>query len=136
MELHIIVCIKSVATKAPGTGIVRFADTADLNPFDRPALEVAISLVEVQGGTVTVLSMGPPSCAFILHEAMAMGGDRGILLSDARLADSDNWQPQRRSPPRSKNLLPSTWYFSEHGRMTATRDRSDRRPLSLSTRHW
>jgi len=89
MELHIIVCIKSVATKAPGTGIVRSADTADLNPFDRPALEVAISMVEEQGGTVTVLSMGPPSCAFILHEAMAMGADRGILLSDARLADSD-----------------------------------------------
>jgi len=89
MGLHIIVCIKSVITTAPENGIVRSADTAELNPFDRPALEVAISMVEEQGGMVTVLSMGPPACAFVLNEAMAMGADRGVLLSDARLVDSD-----------------------------------------------
>ena len=89
MGLHIIVCIKSVIIKAPENGIVRSADTAELNPFDRPALEMAISMAEEQGGTVTVVSMGPPSCAFVLNEAMAMGAGRGILLSDPRLADSD-----------------------------------------------
>lgn len=106
MGLHIIVCIKSVVTKAPENGIVRSADTAELNPFDRPALEVAISMVEEQGGTVTVLSMGPPSCAFVLNEAMAMGAGRGVLLSDARLADSDTLATSTALAGAIKKLVP------------------------------
>ena len=89
MAFHIITCIKAVATKTPANGISRTADTAELNPFDRIALERALALAEERNGTVTVLSMGPESCAFVLYEAMAMGADRGILLSDRRLADSD-----------------------------------------------
>jgi electron transfer flavoprotein beta subunit len=106
MKLHIIVCIKSVITKAPENGIVRSADTAELNPFDRPALEMAISMAEKQGGTVTVLSMGPPSCAFVLSEAMAMGADRGILLSDTRLADSDTLATSTALAVAIKKLTP------------------------------
>ncbi|HOO90145.1 MAG TPA: electron transfer flavoprotein subunit beta/FixA family protein [Syntrophales bacterium] len=106
MGLHIIVCIKSVITKAPENGIVRSADTAALNPFDRPALEVAISMAEKQGGTVTAVSMGPPSCAFILNEAMAMGADRGILLSDPRLADSDTLATSTALAAAIKKLAP------------------------------
>ncbi len=89
MALHIIVCIKSVVMKAPENGTIRSADTAEMNLFDRPALESAIAMVEKEGGTVTAVSMGPKSCAFVLHEAIAMGADRGVLLSDARLGDSD-----------------------------------------------
>jgi electron transfer flavoprotein beta subunit len=89
MAFHIIVCIKSVVTKAPENGTIRSAETAEMNLFDRPALESAIALVEKEGGTVTALSMGPKSCAFVLHEAIAMGADRGVLLSDPRLGDSD-----------------------------------------------
>lgn len=111
MGLHIIVCIKSVVTKAPENGIVRSADTAELNPFDRPALEMAISMVEEQGGTVTVLSMGPPSCAFVLNEAMAMGADRGILLSDARLADSDTLATSTALAAAIKKLVPFDLVF-------------------------
>ena len=106
MGLHIIVCIKSVITTAPENGIVRSADTAELNPFDRPALEVAISMVEEQGGMVTVLSMGPPACAFVLNEAMAMGADRGVLLSDARLVDSDTLATSTVLAAAIKKLVP------------------------------
>lgn len=89
MGFHIIACIKPVLTKAPDNGIIRTADTAEMNPFDRVALETALTIAGERKGTVTALSMGPGSCAFVLYEAMAMGVHRGVLLNDRRLADSD-----------------------------------------------
>ena len=106
MALHIIVCIKSVVTKAPENGIIRSAETAEMNLFDRPALESAIALVEREGGTVTALSMGPKSCAFVLHEAIAMGADRGVLLSDPRLGDSDTLATSKALGAAIKKLEP------------------------------
>jgi electron transfer flavoprotein beta subunit len=60
-----------------------------MNPFDRPALEIALRFKKKTGATVTALSMGPDSCTFTLSDAMAMGADRGVLLADPALADSD-----------------------------------------------
>ena len=54
--MHIIVCIKSVVTDAPRGKIVRTADKCALNPFDRPALEVALQLKEKHGGLGTDLA--------------------------------------------------------------------------------
>ncbi|MBC2711763.1 MAG: electron transfer flavoprotein subunit beta/FixA family protein [Desulfosarcina sp.] len=87
--MHIIVCIKSVVTEAPRGKIVRTADKCALNPFDRPALEVALQLKEKHGGSVTVLSMGPPTAEATLREALATGADRAVLLCDPALAGSD-----------------------------------------------
>ena len=87
--MHIIVCIKSVVTDAPRGKIVRTADKSILNPFDRPALEVALQLKEKHGGSVTVLSMGPPTAEATLREALAMGSDRAVLLCDPALAGAD-----------------------------------------------
>lgn len=87
--MHIIVCIKSVVIDAPKGRIVRTADKCALNPFDRPALEIAMQLKAVHGGSVTVLSMGPPSAEASLREAMAAGADRAVLLCDPALAGSD-----------------------------------------------
>jgi electron transfer flavoprotein beta subunit len=89
MGLKIIVCIKSVMVTAPKDGAVRSSDSCELNPYDRPALEVALRLREGLGGTITALSMGPKACAFSLNEAMAMGIDCGVLLSDPACAGSD-----------------------------------------------
>lgn len=89
MGLKIIVCIKSVVMNTPKQSVVRTPDSVELNPFDRPALEQALSMKEALGGEVTAITMGPESCAFILHEAIAMGVDDGILLSDSALAGSD-----------------------------------------------
>lgn len=87
--MHIIVCIKSVVVDAPRGKIVRTADKCAFNPFDRPALEVALQLKESQGGSVTVLSMGPPSSEASLREAIAAGADRAVMLCDPALAGSD-----------------------------------------------
>jgi electron transfer flavoprotein beta subunit len=90
MGLHIIVCIKSVVLRATGTKIVRTPELCELNSFDRPALETALCLKESHGGSVTALTMGPADTgSAVLHEAMAMGVDRGVLLSDPALIGSD-----------------------------------------------
>ena len=87
--MHTLVCIKSVVVNAPRGKIVRSADNCAFNPFDRPALEVALNMKATHGGSVTVLSMGPPSAETSLREAMAAGADRAVLLSDPALAGSD-----------------------------------------------
>lgn len=60
-----------------------------LNPFDRFALQAALHAKKVYGGKVTAISMGPPLANEILLEALEHGVDRGVLLSDRRLAASD-----------------------------------------------
>lgn len=87
--MHIVVCIKSVVVEAPRGKIVRTPDKCALNPFDRPVLEVARQLKAVRSGSVTVLSMGPPSAEASLREAMAAGADRAVLLCDPAMAGSD-----------------------------------------------
>jgi electron transfer flavoprotein beta subunit len=89
MPLNIVVCIKSVVTEAPRGKIVRTADKCALNPFDRPALEMAVQLKERTHGSLTVLSMGPPTADATLREALAAGADRAVLLCDPALAGSD-----------------------------------------------
>lgn len=89
MPFHTIVCIKSVIRQAPDGVGRRTPDNSELNPFDRPALEAALQLKSACGGTLTALSMGPDVGIEALAEAVAMGADRGILVSDRALAGSD-----------------------------------------------
>jgi electron transfer flavoprotein beta subunit len=60
-----------------------------LNPFDRYALQAALHTKKNYGGRVTAISMGPPPAVEVLLEALEHGVDRGVLLSDRRLAASD-----------------------------------------------
>lgn len=60
-----------------------------LNPFDRYALQAALFTKRAYGGTVTVISMGPPPATEVLLEALEHGVDFGYLLCDKRLAASD-----------------------------------------------
>ncbi len=87
--MHLIVCVKTVVTAAPGGKMVRSAGNCALNPFDRPALEAALQLKAAHDGSVTVLCMGPPAGAAILRETLAMGADHAVLLCDPALAGSD-----------------------------------------------
>jgi electron transfer flavoprotein beta subunit len=89
MTFHTIVCIKAVVTQAPRGKIVRTAENSRLNPFDLPALAVALRLRSERGGAVTVLSMGPPTSRVVLAEALAMGADRAVLACDAAFAGAD-----------------------------------------------
>jgi len=87
--MHIIVCIKAVSMTAGSGGALRSYDSVEMNPFDRPVLETALSLREARGGTVTALSMGPESTLSTLTEARAMGVDQGVLACDPAFAGSD-----------------------------------------------
>jgi electron transfer flavoprotein beta subunit len=74
--------------KQDGT-VNRAALPAIFNPEDLNALEMALRVREQSGGQVTVLTMGPPSAAEVLREALYRGADRVILLTDRRFAGAD-----------------------------------------------
>jgi electron transfer flavoprotein beta subunit len=95
MAVNSIVCIKSVVRAAPNGVGRRTPENSELNPFDRPALEAALSIKEAEGGTVTVLSMGPEVAAEALAEARSMGADRAGLVNDPALAGSDTLATSR-----------------------------------------
>jgi electron transfer flavoprotein beta subunit len=59
------------------------------NPEDLNALEMALQIRERHGGTVTVITMGPPKAADILRESLWRGADRVILLTDRKFAGAD-----------------------------------------------
>lgn len=93
--VRIIVCIKQVPETSnvrmdeeTGT-MVRKGVESIVNPLDLYAVETAIRLKEEKGGTVTALSMGPPSAEAEVREAVSMGCDDGMLLTDRRFAGSD-----------------------------------------------
>jgi electron transfer flavoprotein beta subunit len=93
--MRIIVCIKQV----PDSSEVRFDKETHtmireglpsiINPFDENAIEAALQLREEHGGQVIILSMGAPHAEEQLRQAVAMGADQAILLSDRRFALAD-----------------------------------------------
>ncbi len=95
--MNIIVCVKQVPDAKdvrldPETNtLAREGVEAIMNPFDRHALEEAVSLKEQLGGKVTVLSMGPPQAEAVLREAISCGADEGVLVSDRAFAGADTW---------------------------------------------
>lgn len=106
MGVHIIVCIKAVMLEPPRGALARTLDSLDVNPFDWPALEVALRMREERGGTVTALSMGPEDSIFALYEAIAMGVDRGVLVCDPALAGSDTLATSTALAAAIKKLFP------------------------------
>jgi electron transfer flavoprotein beta subunit len=95
--VKIIVPIKQVPETSnvkmdPQTGtVIRAGVETVVNPLDLYALETALVLKERFGGTVTVLSMGPPQAIKALKEAVAMGCDEAVLVSDRKFGGSDTW---------------------------------------------
>jgi len=93
--MKIIVCIKQVPETFevkidPETKrIVREGVKSIINPYDMYAIEEGIRLKEKFGGEVVAITMGPPQAESALREAIAMGVDTAILLSDKKFAGSD-----------------------------------------------
>ncbi|MFC1692124.1 electron transfer flavoprotein subunit beta/FixA family protein [Candidatus Latescibacterota bacterium] len=95
--MKIIVPIKQV----PETGNVKMDEETGtmiregvesiVNPLDLYAIECALQLKEAHGGEITVLSMGPPKAEKAIREALSMGCDDGILLTDRAFAGADTW---------------------------------------------
>lgn len=80
--------ITGEAMKSDGT-VNRSALPAIFNPEDLNALEMALQVKERYGGTVNVISMGPPSAVEVLKESLYRGADNVCLLSDRKFAGSD-----------------------------------------------
>jgi electron transfer flavoprotein beta subunit len=95
--MNIVVCIKQV----PETQEVRLDPVthtlkregvkAMINPFDLYALEEGLRVKDARGGTVTVLTMGPPQAEAALRECLGYGADAAVLLSDRAFAGADTW---------------------------------------------
>jgi len=93
--LKILVCVKQVPATTDimidnekGT-LIRDGVLSEMNPFDKYAVEAALQLKEKCGGGITAMSMGPPQVEEALREAIAMGCDQGVSLTDTKFAGSD-----------------------------------------------
>jgi electron transfer flavoprotein beta subunit len=95
--MNIIVCIKQVPETTdvrinPETNtLIRDGVKSIINPFDMYAIEAGVRLKEKMGGRVIVITMGPPQAEAALREAISMGADDGVLVSDRAFAGSDTW---------------------------------------------
>lgn len=93
--MDIMVLIKQVPMSSDlgmdeETGVIkRESSDTKMNPYDLYALETAFRIREETGGTVSVLTMGPPQAEQVIREAFMMGADKGYLLTDPAFAGSD-----------------------------------------------
>jgi electron transfer flavoprotein beta subunit len=93
--LHIVACIKQV----PDTKIIKMnprTNTMDrssapaiLNPYDAHAVEEAVRIKKRYGGTVSVLTMGPPPAVKAIRKCIEIGADEGYMISDRAFAGAD-----------------------------------------------
>lgn len=93
--MKIVVCLKQVPDTNqvkidPVTGtLIREGVPSIINPEDKHALEEALRIKDENGAHITVITMGPPQAEAALREAMAMGADEAILVTDRAFAGAD-----------------------------------------------
>ena len=108
--MKIIVCVKQVPdTKGgvkfkPDGTLDRGAMLTIMNPDDKAGLEAALRLKDQYGAEVTVVTMGLPKAADVLREALAMGADKGILVTDRVLGGADTWATSQTIAGAIRNL--------------------------------
>ena len=110
--MHVVICIKQVPdTKNvridPKTNtLVRQGVESITNPFDLYAIEAALQLKDSLGAKTTVITMGPPQAEKSLREALSLGVDEAVLLSDRAFAGADTWATSRTLAEAIKKLGP------------------------------
>ncbi len=93
--MDIIVCIKQVPETTdikidPKTNtLIREGASSIINPYDMYAIEEALRIKEKSQGKVTVITMGPPQAEEALRQALSLGCDEGVLITDRAFAGSD-----------------------------------------------
>lgn len=108
--MKIVVCIKQVPDTAGGVQfnpdgtLNRAAMLAIMNPDDKAGLEAALRIKDEYGAEVTVLTMGLPKADDVLREALAMGADKAILVTDRVLGGADTWATSSTVAAALKNL--------------------------------
>ncbi len=95
--MNIVVCIKQgpdtkggVKFNPEGT-LDRAITRAIMNPDDKAGLEASLRIKDETGAKVTVVTMGLPKADDMLREALAMGADEAVLVTDRRLGGADTW---------------------------------------------
>ncbi len=100
----IVICVKAIpdpkqAAKIQINPVTKNLMRSDIplviNPLDRHAIEAALQLKQEKGAHITVISMAPPPAANIVKECIALGADRGILLSDQAFGGADAFATAR-----------------------------------------
>jgi len=95
--MNVIVCIKQVPDTTevrldPVTNtLIRDGVPSIINPDDKAGLEAALAIKDQTGAKVTVISMGPPQAENALREALAMGADEAVLVTDRAFGGADTW---------------------------------------------
>ncbi|MGM9918981.1 MAG: electron transfer flavoprotein subunit beta [Lactimicrobium massiliense] len=110
--MNIVVCIKQVPDTAGGVKfkpdgtLDRGAMLAIMNPDDKAGLEAALEIKDKdpENIKVTVLTMGLPKADEVLREAMAMGADDGVLVTDRVLGGADTWATSSTIAGALKNM--------------------------------
>ena len=110
--MKIVVCIKQVPdTKGgvkfnPDGTLDRAAMMTIMNPDDKAGLEAALRLKDAdpENTEVTVLTMGLPKAEDVLREALAMGADKGVLVTDRMLGGADTWATSQTLAGAIRNL--------------------------------
>lgn len=108
--MKIVVCIKQVPdTKGgvkfnPDGTLDRAAMMTIMNPDDKAGLEAALRLKDQYGAEVTVVTMGLPKAEDVLREAMAMGADKAVLVTDRVLGGADTWATSQTLAGAIRNL--------------------------------
>ena len=108
--MRIIVCIKQVPDTAgevkfnPDGTLDRASMEAIMNPDDKAGLEAALRLKDEKGAHVTVITMGLPKAEEVLREALAMGADEAILVTDRVLGGADTWATSNTIAAAIRNL--------------------------------
>ncbi|QAT49441.1 electron transfer flavoprotein subunit beta/FixA family protein [Caproiciproducens sp. NJN-50] len=93
--MNIVVCIKQVPNTDeirldPKTGtLIREGVPSVINPDDKAGLEAALRLKDSMGAHVSVLTLGPPQAEDVLREALAMGADEAVLVTDRAFSGGD-----------------------------------------------
>jgi electron transfer flavoprotein beta subunit len=93
--LNILVCVKQVPDTAqvninPKTNTLdRSRAPTIINPYDEHAVEEAVQIKKRYGGSVFIVSMGPPQADKVIKKCIEMGADKGYLLTDRAFAGSD-----------------------------------------------
>ena len=110
--MNIVVCVKQVPVSGEmrldedTRTLVREDVTLAISSLDRRAVLEALRFREEVGGTVTVLTMGPPQARSVLVESLGLGADRGALLTDPSLAGSDTLATARALSAAIRKLEP------------------------------
>jgi len=95
--MRIVVCIKQVPDTTevrldPVTNtLIRDGVPSIINPDDKAGIEVALRIKEKTNGHVTVVCMGPPQADTALREALAMGCNEAVLVTDRAFGGADTW---------------------------------------------